>query len=990
MHFGLVAFDLFAAMYREEIDRAGESGWPQTPSVADAADIPAAIVEHNLFGIDIDLRAVQLSALTLLLKARSLNPKTQLSDHNLACADVLLLNGLRLATFIAESHLSPIYERLVRALWARLKDANQLGSLLRLETDLEDLIAGERRKFDAERDRPHLPGFPSDQFDTEAGRQEFWGIIQGQIVQSFDAFARHHATEGQDEHYFAGEATKGLRLLDVMLKRYDVVVANPPYMSNRNMSVTMNDYLKQHYPDAKNDLYAAFIDRCVGRLVPDGRLGMITQQSFMFISRYEELRQRLGSEAAVEVLIHVGPRAFAEIGGEKVNTTLFALRREPNTPCRSDAIGTYFRLVKEPNAEAKKQGFERALAHLRTGQKDSIVYRYRQGNFDAIPGAPWVYWITPSLRQLFKTLPKMGDVAKPAVGQNTGDNFRFLRFWWEVRGNSIAFGCPDVIAACATGKAWFPYMKGGAFQQWYGNQEYCVNWKNDGEEVKAYAVQRNNGKHWSRYLQNLRYLFQKGITWTDLTSGRFSARLSPGGFIFDVSGSSAFPSDIPLMLAVMNSTFAQFALKMVNPTMHVQVGDLARLPIPIGSDDGLHDLVQQAIDNARANSEEHETTFDFVMPPVWGQGITAAIRRATTVARIERKIDECVSRLYAITNEDRVVIEDELRTPVVDDTDDNEEYPTPVSLVEDSGEDAQTISGPSRLDLAARWISYTVGIVLGRFAPGVEGALGRGQFAPEVSNSLRALTDGSSSVIGEESRSDTLSAKVRHALEIMCGEDDAQRIIDTATGGKPLVDYLKGDFYKAHVQQYRKRPVYWLLQSPRRNYSVYIFHERMTEDTLHLLRGAEYLGGAINAARNQQVDLGASLPKTAPGAARKRIEKELAAANALLADLMDFDANLAAVTGATNTRGEAVGWQPEPDDGVLLNLAPLRALMPSWPNATAKSSELRKAWEALANGDYDWSHTARRYWPDRVAEACRHNKSFAIAHGLPASEESPV
>ena len=121
-----------------------------------------------------------------------------------------------------------------------------------------------------------------------------------------------------------------------------------------------------------------------------------------------------------------------------------------------------------------------------------------------------------------------------------------------------------------------------------------------------------------------------------------------------------------------------------------------------------------------------------------------------------------------------------------------------------------------------------------------------------------------------------------------------------------------------------------------------------------------------------------------------KIEKELAAANALLADLMDFDANLAAVTGATNTRSEVVGWQPEPDDGVLLNLAPLCALMPSWPNATAKSSELRKAWEALERGDYDWSHTARRYWPDRVAEACRHNKSFAIAHGLPASEESPV
>jgi len=342
MHFGLVAFDLFVAMYREEIERSGEPGWPETPSVIDQAAIPAAIVEYNLFGIDIDLRAVQLSALTLLLKARSLNPKAHLTDHNLASADVLLLDGRRLDAFLAESHLGPIYERLVRALWARLKDANQLGSLLRLETNLEDLIAGERRKFEAEQASPHLPGFPIDQFETEAGRQEFWDIIQTQIIQAFDAFARQHASEGQDELYFAGEATKGLRLLDVMLKRYDVVVANPPYMSSRNMSATMNDYLKKHYPASKGDLYAAFIDRCVEFLAPEGRIGMITQQSFMFISSYEALRAKLRGKVAIELMVHVGPRAFAEIGGEKVNTTAFILRREIDAARQSHSIGTYF------------------------------------------------------------------------------------------------------------------------------------------------------------------------------------------------------------------------------------------------------------------------------------------------------------------------------------------------------------------------------------------------------------------------------------------------------------------------------------------------------------------------------------------------------------------------------------------------------------------------------------------------------------------------
>ena len=279
--------------------------------------------------------------------------------------------------------------------------------------------------------------------------------------------------------------------------------------------------------------------------------------------------------------------------------------------------------------------------------------------------------------------------------------------------------------------------------------------------------------------------------------------------------------------------------------------------------------------------------------------------------------------------------------------------------------------------LAERWVSYAIGIVLGRFQPGVEGALGYGCSNPAVAKELRTLAIPDAIVVVDDERLDDLVPRIERTLELMQGSEEAERVIATATGGKPLADYLRGDFYKAHVQQYRKRPVYWLLQSLKRGYSVYVFHERMTEDTLHLLRGTEYLGGAINAAHNQQADLHAALLAAVPGPAKKKVEKQLDAVSALLTDLEAFDANLAAVTGATDTRGEVVGWRPEVDDGVLLNLAPLHTLMPSW------AAEPRKAWEALARGDYDWARTARRYWPDRVEEACRHNKSFAIAHGLP-------
>jgi len=550
MHFGLVAFDLFVTMYREEIEHAGEPGWPEVPSVADVAESPAAIVQHNLFGMDIDLRAVQLSALTLLLKARGINAKTRLTDHNLACADVQLLNGVRLAAFLEEAKLGPIYERLVQGLWGRLKDSNQLGSLLRLETDLQDLITGEQRKFEAARQRPHLPGFAPDQFETEAGRQEFWSVIEAQIGQAFDTFAHHRTEQGHDERYFTGEAVKGLQLLDLMQRRYDVVVTNPPYIDSRDYNDTLKRAMERLYPEGKRNLYAAFVVRCLDLLTPSGQLGMITPQTFMFISSFEALREQIQDGVVIEALVQTGLNTFADA---VVDCAFYVLRREPNAIRRLESTGTYVRLVKEPDAEAKRRGFEQALVRLKAGQPDPVVYRYCQGDFEAIPGAPWVYWITSGLRELFSTLPKLSSVAPPRQGLATADNFRFLRYWWEVGTVHIALRCHDASEALALGKRWIPYMKGGGFRRWWGNQEFVINWSDDGQELYAFTP--------TAVIRNASFYFHRGVTYSYLTSGTFSARLSPGGFIFDVAGSSLFPPDPLLVLAVMNSTFAAYILK---------------------------------------------------------------------------------------------------------------------------------------------------------------------------------------------------------------------------------------------------------------------------------------------------------------------------------------------------------------------------------------------------------------------------------------------
>jgi hypothetical protein len=365
MHFGLVAFDLFAEMYREELEHAGEPGWPQVASVSEPADIPAAIIQHNLFGIDIDLRAVQLSALTLYFKAKRINKKAQITDHNLACADVLPLNGARLGSFIKEMQFRPIYERLLRKLWSRLEDINQLGSLLRLEAEIEALVAEEKIRYEREGRQLDLFRDVTVDFESEAAREEYWGIMVSQLIQALDQFAHMVAQRGHNARFFTQEATKGLRVLNLMMRDYDVVATNPPYMSRRKMNNSLAELLTEQYPEGKGDLYAAFIIRALELVKPTGFVGMLTMHSFMFISSYEALRQHITNQASIQTLAHLGPGLFATGNPGTLQTTAFVLRREPDLKRRNSEIGTYFRLVHEPDAEAKRLAFEKALVKLK-------------------------------------------------------------------------------------------------------------------------------------------------------------------------------------------------------------------------------------------------------------------------------------------------------------------------------------------------------------------------------------------------------------------------------------------------------------------------------------------------------------------------------------------------------------------------------------------------------------------------------------------------
>jgi len=964
MHFGLVAFDLFVAMYREEMQNAGKPGWPQKPPVASEEEIPNAIIAHNIHGIDIDPRAVQLSALTLYLKAKTLNPKAQLSESRLACANVHMLDGNNLKDFVEQMKLGPIYRRILTALQARLNDSEQLGSLLRLEGEIRELVVEERERYEREGKQLLIPGFAEQQFETEAGQREFWEILEVQIGQSLDAFVREHG-RAVEQTFFAGETAKGLRLLELMAQRYDVVVTNPPFLDSRDMNDELKKLISSAYPLAKRNLFAPFVMRCHELCRHGGYYGLITGQTFMFIKTFEAYRNWITSNAIVELLLQFDYGLFQ---GVRVDTAAFVFRHENDPEARQNAVGTYFRLVKEPDSEAKRRRFEQALANLHAGKDDSIVYRYRQRDFDAIPGSPWVYWITQGLRKVFEEFPKLGEIAQPRQGLATADNFRFLRYWWEAGTERIGFGCTSGQDAMKTGKRWFPYMKGGSFRRWYGNQEYVVNWEQDGEEIKKFA-DPFTGKTYSRP-QNPDFYFRRGVTWSALSAKGLSCRIMPEGFIIGHKGPALYAQNdeaLKHLLGIVNATLSQGLLLVTSPTIMFEVGQLATLPIPNCSTINLSELVDQAISLAKADSEDDETTWDFIAPPDWPDGIQKVAERHAQLAEIERQIDQEVYRLYGISEEDRRAIEAELAAGggSAENEEDEESDDT------DAEETATTETFWSEKKLAKAWISYAVGVVMGQFEPGAEKGLGRGRFDTATAERLRAGKDPDGLLVVDPGHPDDLAAKVLAALEVIFGEAKTESLIRQAldNNGEPLAmlrDYLAYKFFKEHIQKYRKRPIYWYLRSAKGNYGLWLYCQRLDKDILYKAR-LDYVEPKIRLEDDRLRSL--RVRKEAIGSSgreAKQLEKDIDRQEQFVLELRDFEEKLRRVS--------TMHLDFDLNDGVILNMAPLWELVP-W-------NELKKYWEELQEGKYDWAHIAYQLWPERVEEKCRTDRSLAIAHGL--------
>lgn len=383
-----------------------------------------------------------------------------------------------------------------------------------------------------------------------------------------------------------------MKIYKILSQKYDVVCTNPPYMGGSGMNAKLSEFVKSKFPDSKSDLFACFIEKCGQLAKPHGFYAMITQHAFMFLSSYENLRKKLMQKTTVN-MAHLGARAFDEIGGEVVQTTAFVM-----TGHIKDYKGTYARLVDTVGENEKRDLFL-------SGDKR---FAAKQENFSKIPGMPVAYWVSEAVNRCFEKGLKFDEFASPKQGIKTADKDRFLRFWHEINYERSSIFDSNI-------DKWFPCNKGGAFRKWYGNNEYVINWENDGYEICNFKDE--NGKMKSRP-QNLPYMLKEGLTYTNISSSTFGVRYSPPGFIYDAAGSLIYVENKKMYyaLGLLASNIVLVFTRILSPTMSFEVGQIASIPVYYKPNSTIDSLVKENIELSKKDWDSFETSWDFEGHPL--------------------------------------------------------------------------------------------------------------------------------------------------------------------------------------------------------------------------------------------------------------------------------------------------------------------------------------------------------------------------------------
>ena len=796
-HILVYAFDVLMQIYES-------AGYSQR-------DAAKSILEHNIYGLDIDDRAYQLAYFAVMMKARQYNRRIlngENSCHVYAIQESNSINRAHLKYFGAgiddiEKNAAKMQ---LEGLLDTLTDAKEYGSILNVESYNWDLL----RRFVAAED------------------------TDGQI--SMDSVGVEDTAEQLNRLIDIGET---------MARKYWVTCTNPPYAGTSNLSANVNNFVKKNYPDSKADLFAVFIERCRQMTVNNGFQAMITQHAWMFLSSFEKLREKMMLTETVN-MAHLGARAFEEIGGEVVQTTAFVR-------CANHVEGykgTYCRLIEPTSQQGKADMFI-------SGQNQ---YRVGQISFSKIPGVPVAYWISPEVLKLFDERT-VGSIADAKSGMTTTDNTRFLRLWEEVNCQKIGFGYSNIVDTQDMKYKWFPFCKGGDFRRWAGNESFVVNWFNNGEEIRVAAEGATGGR-----LVNIDCALRECLVWTKISSANISLRMKKQGIFFSDAAPGVFANRETLyyLLALLNTKYANEIIKLINPTLNFVPGAVSSVPVK-KDEKNKGKIIEIAEENVQLSEQDwdsFETSWDFKKHPL--------LQNVSTISEAFNQWQaECDGRFNKLkTNEEelnRIFIDiyglqGEL-TPEVEDKD--------VTVRKaDLQRDIKSLLSYAVGCMFGRYSTYKDGLLfagepysLQTFVekmndrPGTisaeelqrayrnEGVVVDEMFFPDADNVI-PITD-------EEYLDDDIVSRLCAWLKAVYGADTLEENLDyiaKALGNKGstsreiIRNYFLNDFFKDHCQTYSvtgsgKRPIYWLFDSGKQNgFKALVYLHRYTPDTIGNLR----------------------------------------------------------------------------------------------------------------------------------------------------------
>lgn len=742
-------------------------------------EIAKLILTKNLYGLDICDRASQLAQLAVIMKAREYDKDISSKVVELNITSIQDTNWFD--SRVKECLMNGVNNQLlaqsqIDLLQKTFKDAKEYGSILDVKEF--DFNFWEERLY--------------------AVQTLNMGLLYSDITEQL-----------------RDKLPQLIKQARIMQQQYECVIANPPYMGNKGMSPKLSEYVKKKYPMSKGDMFAVFKEVILNHTKQNDYSATVNQHSWMFLSSYESLREHLLNNACIDTMVHLGTRAFEELAGEVVQTTTY-ITRKVKLP---EYIGRFVKLTEYPNAKLKEEKY----SEFNQGN----IYYCKQNGFHSIPGSPIAYWASDRVREIFKNNISLEDISNSSNGVQTGDNDLFLRFWSEVNISKVGFSFKSSELAKDSKLKWFPYNKGGPYRKWYGNFSYLVNWQNSGFEIK-------NAK--GSCVRDEYLYFSQGITWSDVTSGNLSARYLPKGFIYDASGPSAFTQNLGDMyniLCTLNLKFINEMAKLINPTLHFQSGNYRDLPYfdKLNNCD-IEKIVKQNIQISKDDWDSFETSWDFEQHPLLRFKENGKVEDSFNKWKEYKQ--ELFNKLKANEEElNRLFIEiyglqDEM-TPEVDDKD-------------------ITVALADELRDIKSLLSYAVGCMFGRYSLDEKGLIyAGGEFDKSRYQTLEVDEDGILPILSDTWFDDDIIEEFKRFLKKAFGElyfnENMQYIADVLgrKGSESAEDrirtYFLKDFYKDHLQIYKKRPIYWMFTSGKEKaFNALIYLHRYDKTTLSRIR----------------------------------------------------------------------------------------------------------------------------------------------------------